>query len=65
MKIIKKTVEQETSVSAFLNLIDRDINQNSNIVQPLTKNIFEQATSLTKDIKFDLDEELLEDFIFP
>jgi hypothetical protein len=57
-------LEESVTASAFLDLLDRDITCNPDLLQPLPEGLFRRAENLTTGMKTDLDEELPEDFVF-
>jgi antitoxin PrlF len=62
-KILHFSIEEHSSVKAFLDFLARDIKKNPSMIEPLTEDIFRRASVLTEDIEVDFDEELPEDFI--
>lgn len=56
--------EKIRCVKGFLSLLDKDIDRNSNIIQPLSDDLINRAIELTKGIEVNLDEDFPEDFTF-
>jgi predicted RNA-binding protein YlxR (DUF448 family) len=56
--------EKIRCVKGFLSLLNKDIDRNSNIIQPLSDELINRAIELTKGIEVNLDEDFPEDFTF-